>query len=110
GDRALAIQQDHPAKQWQCHQYGCGKNGNLVSICDLLKPGTGTGRPRGDRFKEIAADLKAMVEGLCGPASVPVKPVSPARPAVAKVNVPLKESDNERARTLVDLDRKFLVE
>ena len=28
GDRALAIQHDHPVKQWQCHQYGCGKNGN----------------------------------------------------------------------------------
>ena len=23
GDRALAIQESHPARQWQCHQYGC---------------------------------------------------------------------------------------
>src|SRR5258707_9085435 len=65
GDRALAIQAEHPAKQWHCHQYGCGKSGNLVSLCDLLKPGTsGGGRPRGDRFKEIAADIAAMVAGV----------------------------------------------
>ena len=64
GDRALAIQTGHPAKQWACHQYGCGKSGNLVSLCDLLKPGaSGNGRPRGDRFKEIAADSLAIVEG-----------------------------------------------
>src|SRR5687767_14013395 len=51
GDRVLAIQEGHPAKQWHCHQYGCGKGGNLVSLCDLLKPGASAGgRPRGDRF------------------------------------------------------------
>ena len=64
GDRALAIQTGHAAKQWVCHQQGCGKGGNLVSLCDLLKPGTNAGgRPRGQRFKEIAADLQAMAEG-----------------------------------------------
>ncbi|MBI1831284.1 MAG: hypothetical protein HYR84_07540, partial [Planctomycetes bacterium] len=62
GDRALAVQADHPAKQWHCHNYGCGKGGNLVSLCDLLKPGASAGgRPRGDRFKEIAKDLLAMI-------------------------------------------------
>src|SRR5882724_3644606 len=60
GDRALAIQADDPAKKWHCHNYGCGKGGNLVSLCDLMKPGTNAGgRPRGDRFKEIAKDLQA---------------------------------------------------
>src|SRR5439155_16453171 len=64
GDRALAIQTGHEAKQWVCHQQSCGKGGNLVSLCDLLKPGANAGgRPRGQRFKEIAADLKAIVEG-----------------------------------------------
>src|SRR5262245_48694036 len=55
GDRALAIQADDPLKKFHCHQYGCNKGGNLVSLCDLMKPGTNaSGRPRGDRFKEIA--------------------------------------------------------
>src|SRR5439155_19807366 len=70
GDRALAIQTGDPAKKWACHQYGCGKGGNLVSLCDLLKPGdTAGGRPRGERFKAIAADLKTMVEGGPAPAA-----------------------------------------
>src|SRR4051794_19326010 len=39
GDRVLAIQENDPAKKWRCHQYGCGKGGNLISLCDLLKGG-----------------------------------------------------------------------
>lgn len=110
GDRALAIQAEHPAKQWHCHAYGCGKGGNLVSLCDLMKPGgSGTGRPRGERFKEIAGDLKAMAEGDSS-RPVPTAPPQPVLPAVPKINVPLKDSDNERARGLVDLDRKFTVD
>jgi 5S rRNA maturation endonuclease (ribonuclease M5) len=109
GDRVLAIQTEHCAKQWHCHQYGCGKGGNLVSLCDLIKPGVnGGGRPRGDRFKEIAADLQAMVGGATRAALQPERP-APAEPAKEKpqVNVPLKDSDNERARQLVNLDDKF---
>jgi 5S rRNA maturation endonuclease (ribonuclease M5) len=112
GDRALAIQCDHPAKQWQCHQYGCGKSGNLVSLCDLMKPGDSAGgRPRGERFKQIAADLRAMVEGVTR-AEAPAAPAAPrpAAPAEAKRNLPLAQSENERARGLVDLDRKFLTD
>jgi 5S rRNA maturation endonuclease (ribonuclease M5) len=113
GDRAIAIQTDHPAKQWKCHHYGCGKGGNLVSLCDLLKPGPNMGgRPRGDRFKEIAADLRMMVDGVLAsptPAQPATAPAS-SRPEPPKVNVPLAKSDNERARGLVDLDTKFVVD
>src|SRR5207237_4519251 len=57
GDRVLAIQEGDRAKKWHCHQYGCGKGGNLVSLCDLLKPGESAGRkPRGERFKETAKE------------------------------------------------------
>lgn len=111
GDRALAIQVDDPSKKWHCHQYGCGKGGNLVSLCDFLKPGQNAGgRPRGERFKEIAADLKAMVEGVLHAESVPVQPTTLAQPAPeSKVNIPLKDSENERARALTELDGKFQV-
>ena len=65
GDRALAIKVDHPAKQWKCHEYDCGKGSNLVGLCDLMKSGPNAdGRPRGERFKGIAADLQAMVGGV----------------------------------------------
>jgi len=109
GDRALAIQSDDPAKKFHCHHYGCAKGGNLVSLCDLMKPGTNAGgRPRGDRFKEIAKDLQAMIEGvMSNPTPALAAPPVPAPP---KVNVPLKDSENERARGLVDLDAKFVVD
>ncbi len=112
GDRAMAIQHDHPAKQWHCHQYGCGKGGNLVSLCDLLKPGDPAGgRPRGERFKAIAADLRAMTTGE-RPADGPRGPAAPSpAPAPAPpANVPLARSDNERARGLTELDRKFTLD
>lgn len=112
GDRVLAIQEGDPAKKWHCHQYGCGKGGNLVSMCDFLKPGTPSGgRPRGVRFKEIAADLKAIVEGKVPEHQAPASAKAPEKPKEdARGNVPLKDSPNERARGLVDLDRKFIVD
>ena len=110
GDRVLAIQEGDPAKKWHCHQYGCGKGGNLVSLCDLLKPGeSGGGRPRGERFKAIAVDIQSMVGGVLHGVGHPAGD-SP-RPVVAlelKVNVPLARSDNERARGLTELDAKFI--
>src|SRR4051794_12244703 len=33
GDRVLSIQAETALKTWHCHQYGCGKGGNLVSLC-----------------------------------------------------------------------------
>lgn len=110
GDRALAIQENHPAKQWQCHQYGCGKNGNLIGLMDLLKPGENMGgRPRGDRFKQIAADLRAIIEGHPALQSSP-RVVMPERTPPPKINVPLAESENERARGLTNLDAKFITD
>ena len=80
--------------------------------CDLMKPGPNMGgRPRGDRFKEIAADLQKMASGDTEQANAPAPAApSPAPVAPPEVNVPLKDSENERARGLVDLDRKFLVD
>ena len=116
GDRALAIQAEHPAKIWRCHQYGCGKGGNLVSLCDLLKPGPHSeGKPRGERFKAIIADLLAMTRGEApqtapSPESPAGRGPAPPRKQPGRANIPLAESDNERARGLVNLDAKFIVD
>jgi 5S rRNA maturation endonuclease (ribonuclease M5) len=108
GDRALAIQCDDPLKKWHCHQYGCsGKGGNLLSLMDLLKPGENAGgRPRGQRFKELAADLQAIASGE-RPPETPRTEAAPPRPEPPKVNVPLAESENERARGLTELHLRF---
>lgn len=114
GDRALAIKVTDPAKKWQCHQYGCGRGGNLVSLCDFLKPGENMGgRPRGERFKAIARDMAEMVDGSHGgQQETRVAPAQPKRkePEEPTRNTPLSESGNERARALVDLDTKFVVD
>ncbi|HQR05662.1 MAG TPA: hypothetical protein PLN21_02515 [Gemmatales bacterium] len=112
GDRALAIQEGHPAKQWHCHQYECHRSGNLVSLLDLVKPGENmSGRPRGERFKAIAKDLQEMVEGRATEeSSLPASPQAPPAPPEPPRNIPLKDSPNERARTLTTLDAKFVID
>ena len=112
GDRALSIKADSPVKQWRCHHYGCGQGGNLVSMCDLLKPGPNCdGRPRGDRFKDIRDDLVAIARGAASSESPSrSEPNDAAQSEPPKVNLPLAESDNERARALVNLDEKFITD
>lgn len=112
GDRALAIQPEHPARIWRCHEAGCGRGGNLVSLCDLLKHGEHSGgKPRGVRFKAILHDLQAMAAGEAPPSAAQIDaPASPPQKIAPPGNRPLAESDNERARGLVNLDEKFVVD
>jgi len=73
----------------------------------------GGGRPRGDRFKAIIADLLAMKEGtpaLETPEGVKEAGETSDKRPKRRGNVPLAGSPNERARTLVNLDDKFVVE
>src|ERR1700675_2524392 len=112
GDRAVALQLEDPAKKWHCHQYGCGKGGNLVSLCDLMKPGANAGgRPRGERFKDIAKDIQRIISGDL-PEETAAGATAPkaAPPPDTRVNVPLSRSENERARGLTTLDAKFVRE
>jgi hypothetical protein len=128
GNRAIAINAADPAKKWKCHQYGCDKSGNLASMCDLLAPGAHAGgRPRGERFKQIARDLLAMAGGSPIPAASSAQTLaevnnrqdrgstsaaSNERREVnndeAVVNLPLAQSPIEKARSLVNLDEKFV--
>ena len=115
GDRAIAIQADHPAKLWRCFHAGCGRGGNLVSLVDYLLPGEhSNGRPRGARFKQAIAALLAAREGKSGGEAPVLQPA--AAPAVVEPrekrrgNLPLSASENERARGLVALDGKFVVD
>jgi len=116
GDRAIAVQVDNPVKPWKCHVYQCQKGGNLVGLCDLMAPGTNAGgKPRGERFKQIAADLVAMTRGenSSAPVDAAAAPSAPAKQAAEEkphINVPLAQSDNERARDLVTLDQQFVTD
>jgi 5S rRNA maturation endonuclease (ribonuclease M5) len=112
GNRALAIN-DEDVKRWCCHQYECPhkSGGNLVGLIDLLLPGQhSNGRPRGERFKEVLATLQ-RIAGHSGdplPAATSRQPAEVVEPS--KVNPPLAESPNERARALVNLHEKFITD
>jgi 5S rRNA maturation endonuclease (ribonuclease M5) len=112
GERALAIQDESATKIWKCFQYGCTKGGNLVGLCDLMKPGDNAGgRPRGERFKEIARDLQTIVAGGSAGEGVVATTPAPKKPsAVPSVNIPLAAAENERARELVQLDEQFVID
>lgn len=111
GDRAMAIRSDSSVKKWRCHQYGCGKGGNLVSMCGLMKFGPECDRPRGQQFKAIRDDLRAMAAGAVSPAAASAtEPAAATADEQVSVNLPLAQSPNERARGLITLDEKFLVE
>lgn len=115
GDRAIAVQVDNPVKPWKCHVYQCQKGGNLVGLCDLMAPGTNAGgKPRGERFKQIAADLVAMTRGeqpsavdRSAAVAATAKQAAEEKP---QINVPLTKSENERARELVTLDQQFVTD
>ncbi len=114
GDRALAIKVDDPAKKFCCHRYECEhrRGGNLVGLIDLVKPGPHmNGRPRGERFKAILADLKEIADGT--PLSQPPVAATQTKSLEAepaKVNLPLVDSPNERARSVVNLHEKLVVD
>lgn len=112
GDRVLAIQADD-VKRWCCHRYECPhkQGGNLVGLVDLMLPGTnGNGRPRGERFKEVLRTLEQIGGATSGPAASPARAEAPATAAPVAANVPLAESSNERARGLVNLHEKFILD
>lgn len=113
GDRAIAINISTPDARWKCHQYGCTRKGDLVTLAHLLKPGfDGSDNPKGDRFKAILSDLEAIVGGptLCAKGAAAPRLEDPVPSAELKANVLLRDSANEAARKLVDLDEKFIVE
>ncbi len=69
------------------------------------------GRPRGERFKAILADLKEIADGT--PLSQPPVAATQTKSLEAepaKVNLPLVDSPNERARSVVNLHEKLVVD
>jgi hypothetical protein len=107
-----------PFKRWKCHRdgYGCGAQGNLVSLAFCLKHAAmpAGGKPTGRDFYGIAQDLEAIAEGKLPPAAAIGSATISTRDNAAAVvegkpNVPLAESENENARTLVTLNEQLTI-
>ena len=115
GQRVLAIQTGSRGKLWACHHYDCPvKGGNLAKLIDLTTAGASIdGKPRGERFKQVAHTLKAILGGEapavvhdnCNAASERESPTID-RP----VNPPLADHPNERVRAIADLHRQLTMD
>ncbi len=114
GKREISVNTENPQKIFHCHAYQCGFRGNLLTLMHGWLTGqkpTG-GRLKGDEFNRIKRLLAGDTStGPPSPSGAPPETNAPAKPpAEARRNVPLAESDNERARELVDIDTKFRVD
>ncbi len=112
GDRAFAIDLDR--KRFRCHHYGCTAGGGLLDLMFRMKHGhePSGGKLRGEQFKEIVSDLQAIADGaepLPTAAQQQQEPV-PAKAKEVMANIPLKDAENEAARSLVALDEMLVVE
>jgi 5S rRNA maturation endonuclease (ribonuclease M5) len=110
GKRELSVDTGNPQKVFTCHSYQCSLRGNLLTLMHGWLTGT---RPTGDKLK--GEEFKRVRNVLAGGATPPPQAASqPASPRAAERtvepvrNIPLAQSDNEKARELVTLDEKFL--
>ena len=117
-ERSVSINTSDPFRRWKCHRenYGCGAQGNLVTLAYCLKHGAmpAGGKPTGKEFYAIALELEAIAEGKGRPeANVSADEATRANVAAViegKPNVPLAQSENENARNLVTLDEELTID
>ena len=114
GKREVSVNTENPQKVFRCHAYQCGFRGNLLTLMHGWLTGqqpTG-GRLKGDEFNRVKRVLVGQTTPAPRPsaASQPTAPHPDAPSTEPPRNVPLAESDNERARELVDIDVKFRVD
>jgi 5S rRNA maturation endonuclease (ribonuclease M5) len=114
GRKEIATNITNPQKIFQCHAYGCGFRGNLLTLMHGWTTGTkpAGGKLKGDEFQRIKRILagnsapqgqvkqaKAQSTAENGEANPP-----PAR------NVPLIDSADPKVRELHDIDTKFVTD
>tara|TARA_R110002049_G_scaffold167265_3_gene333451 strand:- start:3142 stop:4347 length:1206 start_codon:yes stop_codon:yes gene_type:complete len=118
GDRAISIKTKQDGAVFRCFQYGCTVRGNLLNLMYLMKHNSepADGKLKGQEFKEIASDLQALVAGRPPETNPETQSTSQSLSTESiddespLINIPLKDSENERARELVDLDEQFIID
>ena len=113
--QTISIKSEARGFVWKCFRYGCGKGGNDVAFNDLIRDNLGDGHPRGARFKENLRDYQQLAAGESRQAITSTQQPSalrsePIRDDEDAENIPLQQSDNENARLLVNLPKKFLTD
>jgi hypothetical protein len=107
------VNTENAQKVFQCHAYQCGFRGNLLTLMHGWLTGqkpTG-GKLKGAEFNRVKKVLAGKVAAPTGtPAKADATEAVSEQPSKAARNVPLEDSENERARELTDIDMKFKVD
>ena len=107
GNRAISFDTTKP--RWHCYEYGCGKGGNLVTLCGYARFGTELATPvRGSQFKAVRDDIREMLGETPAPQPDAHETDTPDDTKLP-VNTPLKDSPIAAARKLVDLHEQCRV-
>ncbi|MBX3452675.1 MAG: toprim domain-containing protein [Planctomycetaceae bacterium] len=111
GKREIAVNTGNPQKVFCCHAYGCQFRGNLLTLMHGMLTGA---KPTGDKLTggEFSRVRKVLAgtpepEPTRQPQSQPAAQVSAPTPLR---NVPLADSDNPKARDLVDLSERLIMD
>ncbi|MBS0261806.1 MAG: toprim domain-containing protein [Planctomycetes bacterium] len=115
GKREVSVNVTNPQKVFCCHAYGCQCRGNLLTLMHGWLTGQ---KPTGDKLK--GAEFTRVRDVLVGRAEQAATPPIPAKGKGGKVsaetptalhrNVPLAKHENEKARELVTIDEKLIVD
>ncbi len=113
GKRELSVDTGNPQKVFACHAYQCQVRGNLLTLMHGWLTGarpTG-GKLKGEEFKRIRnvllGESPTSAAAAAAAAAAPVAAATAGQDASTR-NVPLAQSENEKARELVTLDEKFV--
>lgn len=111
GKREIAVNTDNPQKVFCCHSYGCGFRGNLLTLMHGMLT---NGKPTGEKLTGAEfTRVRNILAGTADASSTP-KPAAAPSPSIAATlptkNIPLAESDNPKARELVNLHERLIVD
>jgi hypothetical protein len=112
GKREISVDTGNPQKVFCCHEYGCQVRGNLLTLMHGWLTATW---PAGGKRK--GAEVKRVRDLLSGEDVRPSSEIKEGTHPTTKDtqvevarNVPLAQSDNEKARELATLDEKFITD
>ncbi len=112
GKREISVDTGNPQKVFCCHAYGCQVRGNLLTLMHGWLTGTQPtgGRLKGIEFKRVREVLAGRLDTTQVGQPETVGPASSQKAAELVRNLPLTESENEKARELATLDEKFVTD
>ncbi len=110
GKRELSVDTGNPQKVFACHAYQCQVRGNLLTLMHGWLNGTQPtgGKLKGEEFKRVRAVLLGDSPTPAVGTAAAVEATVPDQKTSAPRNVPLAQSENEKARELVTVDEKFV--